>query len=109
LLLPSCLILLAPPSFPLFPYTTLFRSLITYPFFKYCQTPRPPELCIVYVYYNNIIVIMSMLLFCYLNHDTNVALYCYASSKDIRSEEHTSALQSRETLVCRLLLEKKNN
>src|SRR5690606_39690595 len=26
-----------------------------------------------------------------------------------RSEEHTSELQSRETLVCRLLLDKKNN
>src|SRR5690606_39844821 len=29
--------------------------------------------------------------------------------KDPRSEEHTSELQSRENLVCRLLLEKKNN
>src|SRR5690606_40909131 len=27
----------------------------------------------------------------------------------IRSEEHTSELQSRENLVCRLLLEKKND
>src|SRR5690606_40736224 len=27
--------------------------------------------------------------------------------KDVRSEEHTSELQSREKLVCRLLLEKK--
>ena len=31
----------------------------------------------------------------------------YAASK--RSEEHTSELQSRRNLVCRLLLEKKNN
>src|SRR3712207_8167752 len=29
-------------------------------------------------------------------------------SKDDRSEEHTSELQSRQYLVCRLLLEKKN-
>src|SRR5690606_39505934 len=29
--------------------------------------------------------------------------------KILRSEEHTSELQSRENLVCRLLLEKKNN
>src|SRR5699024_12149240 len=29
--------------------------------------------------------------------------------KDIRSEEHTSELQSRFDLVCRLLLEKKKN
>src|SRR2546427_8358842 len=28
---------------------------------------------------------------------------------DIRSEEHTSELQSQSNLVCRLLLEKKNN
>src|SRR5690606_40798693 len=28
--------------------------------------------------------------------------------RDVRSEEHTSELQSRENLVCRLLLEKKN-
>src|SRR5690606_40446948 len=29
------------------------------------------------------------------------------SLRDVRSEEHTSELQSRENLVCRLLLEKK--
>src|SRR5690606_41860255 len=29
-------------------------------------------------------------------------------SRAVRSEEHTSELQSREKLVCRLLLEKKN-
>src|SRR5690606_41139313 len=31
-----------------------------------------------------------------------------AAAADTRSEEHTSELQSRENLVCRLLLEKKN-
>src|SRR5690606_41363273 len=31
------------------------------------------------------------------------------SSSSTRSEEHTSELQSRENLVCRLLLEKKNS
>src|SRR6266511_4534945 len=31
----------------------------------------------------------------------------YASGRDTRSEEHTSELQSRENLVCRLLLAKK--
>src|SRR5690606_40174047 len=30
-----------------------------------------------------------------------------ASDAEVRSEEHTSELQSRENLVCRLLLEKK--
>src|SRR3712207_7215481 len=32
-----------------------------------------------------------------------------ASSSVMRSEEHTSELQSRQYLVCRLLLEKKKN
>src|SRR5690606_39949146 len=32
----------------------------------------------------------------------------FAVPEDSRSEEHTSELQSRENLVCRLLLEKKN-
>src|SRR5438445_4667330 len=31
----------------------------------------------------------------------------YVRPKEIRSEEHTSELQSRQYLVCRLLLEKK--
>src|SRR2546430_12367256 len=30
-------------------------------------------------------------------------------SRSVRSEEHTSELQSQSNLVCRLLLEKKNN
>src|SRR5690606_41699820 len=30
------------------------------------------------------------------------------AGQDLRSEEHTSELQSRENLVCRLLLEQKN-
>src|SRR5690625_6704222 len=33
---------------------------------------------------------------------------CVASAAEMRSEEHTSELQSRGQLVCRLLLEKKN-
>src|SRR5690606_42038063 len=32
-----------------------------------------------------------------------------AEARLVRSEEHTSELQSRENLVCRLLLEKKNS
>src|SRR5207302_4664203 len=39
----------------------------------------------------------------------NLIVYPYASLYEkMRSEEHTSELQSRENLVCRLLLEKKN-
>src|SRR3712207_7962293 len=34
---------------------------------------------------------------------------CFLASAWLRSEEHTSELQSRQYLVCRLLLEKKKN
>src|SRR5690606_39419494 len=37
----------------------------------------------------------------------NEAYYGGGNTGDWRSEEHTSELQSRENLVCRLLLEKK--
>src|SRR5690606_9985792 len=36
-------------------------------------------------------------------------VYVKKEPRSQRSEEHTSELQSRENLVCRLLLEKKNN
>src|SRR5690606_41293911 len=39
--------------------------------------------------------------------DTIVAVATAAGSGGVRSEEHTSELQSRENRVCRLLLEKK--
>src|SRR3712207_8094733 len=38
-----------------------------------------------------------------------VAVYKQILKLDPRSEEHTSELQSRQYLVCRLLLEKKNH
>src|SRR3712207_7372280 len=37
------------------------------------------------------------------------ALLALQHPDQVRSEEHTSELQSRQYLVCRLLLEKKNN
>src|SRR5690625_6816890 len=44
-----------------------------------------------------------------LTKQKNFNKYKYADTAvDIRSEEHTSELQSRGHLVCRLLLEKKN-
>src|SRR3982750_4950198 len=62
-----------PPRSTLFPYTTLFRSIVAH---------------------------------------RAATIGCYAplvrSCGDSRSEEHTSELQSRSDLVCRLLLEKKN-
>src|SRR5690606_40578925 len=40
-------------------------------------------------------------------HDVDAALDYARRLRRLRSEEHTSELQSRENLVCRLLLEKK--
>src|SRR5690606_42153422 len=40
-------------------------------------------------------------------HFNNGQLLSIVNFVDLRSEEHTSELQSRENLVCRLLLEKK--
>src|SRR5436309_9145942 len=75
-----------PPRSTLFPYTTLFRS----PMVSGPPGSRPlgrrgasSTGCL-----------FSLLIF--------VAVLYYG-----RSEEHTSELQSRENLVCRLLLEKK--
>src|SRR5690625_1622681 len=46
----------------------------------------------------------------YNEYFRNVSIYTpiYSTIQAIRSEEHTSELQSRGHLVCRLLLEKKN-
>src|SRR3712207_7454388 len=41
------------------------------------------------------------------SHQTRCALRCVRDVSRGRSEEHTSELQSRQYLVCRLLLEKK--
>src|SRR5690349_23433293 len=75
-----------PPSSTLFPYTTLFRSVST------CRV------------YDHALPIPY-------SEETARGLYWgdYARHKiGGRSEEHTSELQSRRELVCRLLLEKKN-
>src|SRR5206468_4559360 len=40
-------------------------------------------------------------------HEEEINEYAIPPSMDQRSEEHTSELQSRSDLVCRLLLEKK--
>src|SRR2546430_13665543 len=40
---------------------------------------------------------------------TRLGLTAYPLHRDIRSEEHTSELQSQSNLVCRLLLEKKRH
>src|SRR5438874_3805709 len=68
-----------PPRSTLFPYTTLFRSIDS-------GTGRPALP---------------------LTEIGTIDMYPRNSRIDERSEEHTSELQSRRDLVCRLLLEKK--
>src|SRR5258708_20116525 len=72
-----------PPRSTLFPYTTLFRST--------SQFPRT----------------MSKRHFRNLSLGTVCLLAIENRFGHVRSEEHTSELQSPDHLVCRLLLEKK--
>src|SRR3712207_8042131 len=92
-----------PPRSTLFPYTTLFRSQVwridvnptgdrTYPPRGEQGARRPGGA--VYAYADRA-----------LRGRACAARRCAGH----RSEEHTSELQSRQYLVCRLLLEKKNN
>src|SRR3712207_7605217 len=83
-----------PPRSTLFPYTTLFRSLHhnARGFFFYI------ELFPALMQGNQ--VEQSVL-------SALDEVYSRLREFDVRSEEHTSELQSRQYLVCRLLLEKK--
>src|SRR3712207_7076124 len=77
-----------PPRSTLFPYTTLFRSRRAHGGRRggdlpRDRRPRPP-----------------------LDHRERTARR-HVRAAGSRSEEHTSELQSRQYLVCRLLLEKK--
>src|SRR5258707_7126496 len=76
-----------PPRSTLFPYTTLFRSIPP-------QGRRPCMLCARNVLLNTT--------------KAGNTLVGVGDERD-RSEEHTSELQSRQYLVCRLLLEKTNS
>src|SRR3712207_7461964 len=80
-----------PPRSTLFPYTTLFRSAAS-PTFSACRDAVSPR----------------------GGTDTattreNIIALLNQPRKVTRSEEHTSELQSRQYLVCRLLLEKKKH
>src|SRR5690606_41943370 len=93
---------------PLFPYTTLFRSAILIIYLVLAaqfESFRDPLIVMMSVP----MAIFGAMLFIFegaasLNIYTEVGLVTLVG---LRSEEHTSELQSRENLVCRLLLEKK--
>src|SRR2546422_3108814 len=89
-----------PPRSTLFPYTTLFRSDIK-PLIS-----RVPGVGRVEVQGSDIREIEVITDPARLT--ANGLTYTDLDLPDVRSEEHTSELQSRLHLVCRLLLEKKN-
>src|SRR5690606_39801602 len=96
-------IVLPPPRPPLFPYTTLFRS-VEAAFTRaraaqaaWAATP-PAERKRIMLRFHDLVI---------AGRDEAMDLMQAENGKTRRSEEHTSELQSRENLVCRLLLEKK--
>src|SRR5688572_32741127 len=98
-----------PPRSTLFPYTTLFRSLVhglPYAALRYANVYGPRqnphgEAGVVAVFSERILAGTAPR----INGDGRQTRdYVYVG--DVRSEEHTSELQSQSNLVCRLLLEK---
>src|SRR3712207_7115922 len=94
-----------PPRSTLFPYTTLFRSMESLAFKPYaCGTMTQPFVdCAIELAASGLRDEDIATLECDVGEGTVHRLW------EPRSEEHTSELQSRQYLVCRLLLEKKKH
>src|SRR3712207_6870037 len=93
-----------PPRSTLFPYTTLFRSQARYALIRWNEFFGPALVSEVTAERQRAFVTA-------MRTDGLSGGYIRrtpAVGKAARSEEHTSELQSRQYLVCRLLLEKKN-
>src|SRR3989442_10549330 len=87
-----------PPRSTLFPYTTLFRSkMLRAGTLDATTAQRALEVIERNAYSQNQLV-----------SDLLDVSRIITGTMTLRSEEHTSELQSRPHLVCRLLLEKKN-
>src|SRR2546429_2562224 len=94
-----------PPRSPLFPYTTLSRSVREgrRPGLRTASPPALPSLEEPVVPVMPMVVPVMMVVVMVM-----MVVVVPVSAADLcRSEEHTSELQSRLHLVCRLLLEKK--
>src|SRR3712207_8982519 len=92
-----------PPRSTLFPYTTLFRSLEDLQFVLVVEPEhlgRDPLA--------QLVGLADQLVDVHLHGRVLTRCAGRHGLGQLRSEEHTSELQSRQYLVCRLLLEKKN-
>src|SRR2546422_7605060 len=90
-----------PPRSTLFPYTTLFRSELVF---------RQDFACSERTEATPVVVRLPATLVSKHERKVEALVYVYSGEGfflEERSEEHTSELQSRLHLVCRLLLEKK--
>src|SRR3712207_7423152 len=92
-----------PPRSTLFPYTTLFRSAIGEPVAERIGEISVPTLVVTAAADVAGIAEIGVRL------GREIPGARRAVIEQARSEEHTSELQSRQYLVCRLLLEKKNH
>src|SRR3712207_7573049 len=92
-----------PPRSTLFPYTTLFRSTVvlgTDDMIVPAEQSRAVAAAAP--------ALVRLVELDGADHNDRALLDGDALVGAVRSEEHTSELQSRQYLVCRLLLEKKN-
>src|SRR5690606_39454035 len=98
-----------PPPSPLFPYTTLFRSGLALALALAHGGDRACNLGAAQIGFHQHPVIRRQLADVARQHRVIQRRLAYFTGQHcvVRSEEHTSELQSRENLVCRLLLEKK--
>src|SRR3712207_6957554 len=93
-----------PPRSTLFPYTTLFRSRAG------ADHVQMADMLFAAATDHRYLDVGHVLDFTNKAFEAlDVAGWSYAEPALSRSEEHTSELQSRQYLVCRLLLEKKNH
>src|SRR5438067_5531042 len=96
------------PTSTLFPYTTLFRSGLIERYVKpalgdrFLADLRPLDVQAFYAGLSDRKLSPRTVRYTH-------SVLTSAFKQAVRSEEHTSELQSRFDLVCRLLLEKKNN
>src|SRR5690606_40710421 len=98
-----------PPPSTLFPYTTLFRSDSDSPAIArgFRLQWEPAQSAHVLLYPEGMVKLNGSAGEILRRCDGVATLAEIVSDLEGRSEEHTSELQSRENLVCRLLLEKK--